>query len=359
MTIAVQTVHGGAQAAAPWSLLRRLAPGLVLCGLITAGAYGLQAAETALLGRTWLEPLVLAILLGTAVRTVWAPGPAWRAGVAFGAKVLLEVAVVLLGATISAAAIVGAGASLLAGIVATVVLAILFGYGLGRLLGLPHRMTVLIACGNAICGNSAIAAVAPVIDADGDEVAAAVAFTAVLGVVVVLALPMLAIILHMNPRGFGVLAGLTVYAVPQVLAAAAPVSSVSAQVGTVVKLVRVLMLGPVVLALSLLSARRTPPAARAAAAPRLPAPTRLIPWFIVGFLALAAARSAGLIPQGLLAPTGRLAAWLTVVSMAALGLGVDIGAVSKAGPRAAAAVTLSLVVLGGIALALVRALGLG
>ena len=88
-----------------------------------------------------------------------------------------------------------------------------------RLLGLPLRMSILVACGNSICGNSAIAAVAPIIDADGDDVASSIAFTAVLGVVVVLGLPLLVPLLKMSLTQYGVLAGLTVYAVPQVLAA--------------------------------------------------------------------------------------------------------------------------------------------
>lgn len=337
-----------------------LAPGLALCGLIAAGAYGLQAVETWLFGRPWLEALVLAILLGTVVRTLWAPPLLWLPGIIFSAKIVLEVAVVLLGATVSAGAILGAGAPLLAGIVAVVCVAILFSYGLGRLFGLPRRMAVLIACGNSICGNSAIAAVAPVIGADSDDVAASIAFTAVLGVVVVLSLPALALALHMSPRAFGVVAGLTVYAVPQVLAATAPISSLSAQIGTLVKLVRVLMLGPVVLALSLLMAARGPDAAgrRPSPGPRLPPLRHLVPWFIVGFLILVAARSADAIPHAMLAPTGRVATWLTIVSMAALGLGVDVRVVTKAGLRVTAVVTLSLVVLAGVALALVHGLGL-
>jgi uncharacterized integral membrane protein (TIGR00698 family) len=337
-----------------------LVPGLLLCGVVTLGAYGLQAVETDLLGRSWLEPLVLAILIGTAVRTVWTPGPRWRSGIAFSAKILLEVAVVLLGATISASTILGAGAPLLAGIVCVVGVAIMLSYGLGRLFGLPRPMAILIACGNSICGNSAIAAVAPVIGADSDDVAASIAFTAVLGVVVVLGLPVLAVALHMSPRAFGVLAGLTVYAVPQVLAATAPISSLSAQVGTLVKLVRVLMLGPVVLVLSLLTNRQRGfgTAVAVSANARLPKLHQLVPWFILGFLTLVAARSADLIPRNLLSPIGHSATWLTIVSMAALGLGVDVRVVAKAGPRVTAVVTLSLVALGAIALGLVHGLGL-
>ena len=346
--------------AAPW----RLAPGLGLCLAIAAAAALLQGLETRLLGRAWLEALVIAILLGTAVRAAWSPDGQWTAGIAFGAKPLLEVAVVLLGATISAGAILSAGPALLAAIAGVVILGLGMSYGLGRLFRLPRRMAALIACGNSICGNSAIAAVAPVIGAEAKDVAASIAFTAVLGVIVVLLLPILSVLLHMTPRSFGVFAGLTVYAVPQVLAATAPISSLSAQVGTIVKLVRVLMLGPVVLGLSLVMRRRgethrgAPGAAAQRPARRLPALHQLVPWFIAGFLILVAARSAGLIPHAVAAPAGHLATWLTIVSMAALGLGVDVRVVARAGARVTAVVTLSLIALGAAALAVIHGLGL-
>ena len=194
---------------------------------------------------------MLAILLGVAIRTAWTPGPRWHPGVAFSARILLEVAVVLLGASVSAHTVLGLGPALLGGIVLVVAVAIGTSYGISRAFGLPVRMAILVACGNSICGNSAIAAVAPVIGADGDDIASSIAFTAVLGVVVVLLLPLLVPVLLLSLTQYGVLAGLTVYAVPQVLAATLPIGALSNQVGTVVKLVRVLMLGPVVLCLSL------------------------------------------------------------------------------------------------------------
>ena len=93
------------------------------------------------------------------------------------------------------------------------------------------------------------------------------------------------------------------------------------------------------------------------AAGRLPLHT-LVPWFIVGFLVLAGLRSAGLIPRASLAPTASVADMLTVISMAALGLGTDLRVVIRAGGRATAAVTASLLVLGAISLGLIRLLGL-
>ena len=347
------------------SFLARVLPGVGLCVAVTLAALALEHVEAALFGRAWLEALVLAILIGTMVRTAWTPGARWRGGIDFSAKTLLEVAVVLLGASVSAATVIAIGPWMLLGIAGVVAVAILASYGIGRLLGLPVRMALLVACGNSICGNSAIAAVAPVIGADGDDVAASIAFTAVLGVLAVLGLPLLAPLLGLTGHQYGVLAGLTVYAVPQVLAATAPVAAIAVQVGTLVKLVRVLMLGPVVLVLSLLAPRlgeeTDEPAPHVTAgerpkAGRLPL-HRLLPWFILGFLGMIALRSVGAIPDALLMPLATTATALTVVSMAALGLGVDVRVVARAGGPVTAAVVLSLLVLGAISLGLIRLLG--
>ena len=345
----------------------KLLPGLLLCITVTAIATALQLIEVRLAGEAYLEALVLAILLGVAIRTAWTPGDRWHAGVAFSAKTLLEVAVVLLGASVSVRTVLALGPALLGGIVLVVAVAIVTSYGIARALGLRQRLAILVACGNSICGNSAIAAVAPVIGADGDDVASSIAFTAVLGVIVVLLLPLLVPVLPLSLTQYGVLAGLTVYAVPQVLAATLPIGALSNQVGTVVKLVRVLMLGPVVLCLSLITRRlrdetdQAAPNVTAGDRPRRggPALHELVPWFIIGFLVVLAVRSSGLIPGAMLPPLRTAANLLTTISMAALGLGVDVRVVAQAGLRVTAAVTLSLMVLGGISLSLIRLLRIG
>jgi uncharacterized integral membrane protein (TIGR00698 family) len=343
----------------PWwrvgGFVGRVLPGVGLCVAVTGVSIGLEWGEARLFGATWLEALVLAILVGTVVRTFWSPGARWAGGIRFSAKTLLEIAVFLLGASISARMLMEAGPLLVAGIAGIVVVAISLSYIMGRGLGLGHRMAMLVACGNSICGNSAIAAVAPVIGADGEDVAASIAFTAVLGVVVVLLLPLLAPLLHLSGLQYGVLAGLTVYAVPQVLAAAAPLGMVAVQMGTLVKLVRVLMLGPVVLALSVISQRRGEGVQSLGGRMKL---HKMVPWFIIGFLALAGLRSADLLPHLLLGPAAVVANVLTIVSMAALGLSTNLRSVARAGVRVTAAVTLSLVVLGGISFGLIRVLGI-
>lgn len=335
--------------------LRGILPGAGLCIVVTALAMGAELVEASLFGKAWLEALVLAILIGALIRTFAQPEARFDRGITFGAKTLLEVAVVLLGASVSAAAIADAGLGLMAGIAGVVMVSIMLSFGIGRALGLPHNMALLVACGNSICGNSAIAATAPVIGANGKDVAASIAFTAVLGVVAVIGLPLLVPALDLTPGQYGVFAGLTVYAVPQVLAATAPVAALSVQIGTLVKLARVLMLGPVIVVLALISEsqRKAAPVEAGMASRARPRLGQIVPWFIIGFLAMMALRSFGLLPQASLQPIGSAANTLTIISMAALGLTVDIRAVAKAGPRVTSTVILSLLALGVISYALI------
>ena len=334
----------------------RLPPGLLLCVAVTLVAKLLQNIEGRLAGRPYIEALVLSIILGVLIRTVWVPGSLWTPGIQFSAKILLEVAVVMLGASISAVAVLALGLPLIVGTAFVVAMAIAASFGICRAVGLPTRMAILIACGNSICGNSAIAAVAPVIGAKGNDVASSIAFTAVLGVVVVVCLPLLVPLLQLTQAQYGVLAGLTVYAVPQVLAATLPIGALCNQIGTVVKLVRVLMLGPVVLVLSLMTRSHAGGMADGQLADEqvgIPALHRIIPWFIFGFLVVALMRTTGLVPLSFLAPITNTANILTVISMAALGLGVDVRVVARAGARVAIAIMASLVVLGTISLGLI------
>jgi uncharacterized integral membrane protein (TIGR00698 family) len=320
-------------------------------GFVSAGVAML---ETRLLGHPVVEALVVAILIGMLVRTFWILPDSTAPGIRFAAKQLLEIAIVLLGVSVDLPLLVRAGPSLALGVVLIVVLGLTIGYGIGRLAGLPSKLSVLIACGNSICGNSAIAAVAPVIDAEHEHVASSIAFTAILGVIVVVGLPLLIHPLGLNNYQYGVLTGLTVYSVPQVLAAAFQVSTLSGQVGTLVKLVRVLMLGPVVLFFAVRHQHKDVPATddgvnEVAAETGEETPrftlTRFIPWFIIGFIALATLRSVGAIPAAMVAPTRVVSVWLTIAAMAALGLGVDVRVLGKVGKPVILTVTALLIVL--------------
>ncbi len=327
-----------------WNV-RRLLPGVTLAVVIALLAWLVEWAQLQWLGRRWIDALVFAIVLGTLLRTACTLPSCVHDGIAFAAKLPLELAIVLLGATVGLAAIGAAGGWLLLTIAVVVLLAIGIGYGIGRAFGLPSRLATLVACGNAICGNSAIVAAAPVIDADSQDVAASIAFTAALGIVVVLVLPLTVPLLDLDQHHYGILAGMTVYAVPQVLAATLPVGAVSAQVGTLVKLMRVVMLGPVLLLLGVLSGRRQ--------TQRRPLHA-LVPWFVFGFIGMMGLRACGLLPALLVDVAQSGSSLLTLLAMAALGLSVNLRAMLASGGRVLAAGALSLLALASISVLLLR-----
>jgi uncharacterized integral membrane protein (TIGR00698 family) len=326
------------------------APGLALVIAVAFAAHWLAVFEVRTWGRIFVDPLVLAILIGLLVRAALGARESIESGISFAAKDILEVAVVLLGASVNLAAMQAAGLPLALGLMVFVAVSVVVGISIGRLIGLSPQLAVLIACGNAICGNSAIAAVAPSIDASREDTASAVAFTALLGMVAVFALPLLMIPLGLTHLGFGVVAGSTVYAVPQVLAAAYPVSDAAGEMATLVKLTRVLLLGPVVIAIAAWWRRSSHSKTVDATETR----GLWVPWFILGFAVLATLRATGLlsIANAELASEG--AHRLTLAAMAGLGLSVDLREVRRVGLRAAIAATLGLLLMLALALLLVR-----
>jgi uncharacterized integral membrane protein (TIGR00698 family) len=341
------TVRADASTAAG---LRRLLPGLVLTGSLGLLAYLSQQAAAALIGPGLLEGIVLAILFGVVVRNVVGVRPDWQPGIDFSAKPVLETAVLLLGAGINIPIVLAAGPAVLATIALAVIIALIAGYGIGRLLGLNQRFALLVAAGNAICGNSAIAAVSPVINARKEETAGAIAFNAVLGIAVVLLLPLGKDLLAFNDYQYGMLAGLTVYAVPTVLAATLPVSAQSAEVATLIKLIRTLFLGPLVLVSGLVM--------RDAKQVR-PSFSKLVPWFVIGFMLLAALRSLGWLPAELAAPLREASRWLSIIAMAGLGMGVDLRGLQAVGLRVGTSAALSLLVIFTVTITLIRMLAIG
>lgn len=328
-------------------------PGLlVCCGLAAAGLLA-QGLQQRLLAHPIVEALVVALLLGVLVRHGLGPRPAWKPGIDFSGKTLLELGILLLGGTLDLGRLLAIGWPLLLCVSGTVVAALLFSVALSRtVLHLPRKPAILIAVGNAICGNSAIATVAPLIGATAEEVASTIALTAVLGVCLVIGLPMAYPYLHLQEGQYGALVGLSVYAVPQVLAASYPVGTQASLMATLVKLARVLFLAPVALFFAL----RRPVASPASTATKRPRLFQLLPWFILGFLCSATLRTLQIIPTAAV-PTLQLASrGLTVLAMAALGLSVDLRALRKTGGRTALAVLCSLALLFGISYALVRSL---
>jgi len=337
--------------AVAFATMYHLGPGLALAGAIAVSAYALEVLEGRLLTHQVLEALVLALLLGALVRNTVRLPSGVVAGTAFASKTLLEAAVVMLGASLDIRRLVEPGGRLLIAILLGVGIGLVTSFGLSKLLGLASRLAYLVAIGNAICGNSAIAAVAPVIRAERHEIASAVGLAAVVGMGMVLLLPAAVPVFGLSDAQYGILAGMAVYAVPQVMAAAYAVSPRSGDVALLVKLVRVMCLGPVVLATSAVMRWRGH-----ATAPR---PwTQLLPWFVVGFFALLTCRSLGVLPTATVLALRTLGRGLTLWAMAGVGLGVELATVRAVGPRVGLASALSMGLLVAMSLLLIVGLGL-
>lgn len=336
---------------------RKLFPGMGACVLVAAIAYALNYIEFCLMGRTWIGSIVFAIFLGITVRSALHLGPIFAPGIAFCARTLLEISVFLMGATISADVLQSVDALLLVGISATVVTTFSASVAIGRILGLSSRLAILIGCGNSICGNSAVIAVAPIIRATSSEVAVAIAFTAVLGIGTILCLPLVGIAIGLSEAAYGTLVGLVVYAVPQVIAATAPAGVLAQQIGILVKLVRVLMLAPMCLLIARFTRSFDGGKMRESSVVNWSVNQIGVPWFIVGFIALTVLRMSHVLPDRLVSSLNTASVVFTAIAMAALGLSVHARDLKDAGWRVGFTSCLSLIVLMLISLGLLFTIG--
>jgi uncharacterized integral membrane protein (TIGR00698 family) len=327
--------------------VKPLVPGAAAAIAVAAVAWAVSQAAGSRVA--WApDAVILALLAGMVVHAVRPLPTSWEPGVAFMGRQVLEWAIVILGVTTDLGRFVKAGPVLVGSTVATTVAALGVGILMARWLGLGTRHAVLVASGNAICGNSAIVAVARASGATPTETASAIASTALLSIGLVLALPAIGTGLDMGDTPYGTLAGMTVYAMPQVLAATFPVSAAAGEIGTMVKLVRVMLLVPWLVWLG----RKEGQVAGEGLAPAL---RRVLPGYLLLFLLGAALRTAGLVPTAVAQAAQVAAHALTVAAMAGVGLAVAPESMRTAGPRTIVAAMLSMLFLLVLALLVVRA----
>lgn len=306
-----------------------------------------------------ISPEILAIVLGVALRNLL-PVPGSTSVVARGiVKKILPFTIVLMGASVEFARVRELGGVAfgitLAGVVAAIVAARLAG----PVAGLTPVTSLLIGAGTAICGNSAIVAVAPVVKARDDELVLSLGAINLIGLVAMIALPFVGRALLMTDPAFGLWAGATVHSVPQAVAAGFAFSTAAGAVATVVKVARVTLLAPFVLLIVWWRART--PQGDGAAATKVNWWT-LIPWFLWGFLVVAIARALGALPTisvggGSLAldrTLTELGKVLLTLAMVAIGLEVHLAAMARVGLRALGVGLLAATVLILGSLALVR-----
>lgn len=276
-----------------------------------------------------LSPIVVAVVLGVLIRNVGLlPGTA-DPGLTFAAKKLLRVGVVLIGFRLALGDLAEVGAQAVGIVVVAVLATLVFTYWLGRRLGLARDLSLLTATGFAICGASAVAAMREVIDADDESPAMAIALVTIFGTLAIFVLPLVATLIGMSDAAFGQWAGASVHDVGQVIATAAAGGPEALEVAVVVKLTRVLMLGPIVAVVAIVWRRRMASSSEAGASR-----PSLVPLFVVGFLATVMIRTAGLVPDPMLGTISRIEGWVFTAALVGLGAGVRLAKLRKVGPRA-------------------------
>lgn len=283
---------------------------------------------------------VCGLALGMAAGCLGLSRGAARTGIVCCSKQLLQVAVVLLGAGLGLGQILQAGRESGSIILATISVCLVAAWLLGRLYRIQGNLAALIGVGTAICGGSAIAAISPVLRAEEQEVAYAISTIFAWNVVAVLVFPAAGGLLDLNQQDFGLWAGTAINDTSSVVAAAYTYGDAAGAYATVVKLARTTMLIPVTLAAALcraLSHRRELLARQRPDAAGVTAPSlslrRMVPWFIVCFLATASLHTLGFLPPPLPAYATAAAKFMIVMAMTAIGLSADLGAMRRLGVR--------------------------
>ena len=303
----------------------RIFAGMGLAALVALAAWGVGKAIP-LLGAA-----VAAIVLGVAVRAAFAPGARFDAGIRYTGKRVLQWSIVGLGFGLDLGEVARTGMASLSVMLGTLLVAFAAALGLGRVLRVPGKLTVLVGVGTAICGGSAIAAVAPIIRPQEHETAFAISTIFLFNLVAVLLFPALGHLLQLSDAGFGLWAGTAINDTSSVVAAGYAYSPAAGDHATIVKLARATMIVPVCLALAALVAWRGDGAP--AGDSRRPRLASVFPWFILWFLAASALRTAGLVPAAWLPALQAAAIAAMVLALAAIGLSADLRRMRAAGVR--------------------------
>jgi uncharacterized integral membrane protein (TIGR00698 family) len=263
----------------------------------------------------WLSPLLVALVIGAVVANVVPGSAALTPGAAWLSGRLLRAGIVLLGARVSLDLVAAIGLPALAVVALTIASVLTFVRLAGRPAGLSPTLAILIGAGTAICGNTAIAAIAPIIGAKRSETAFAIATITVFGTLALLAYPVLGHALGLSDRTFGLWAGAGVHDTSQVVATGFAFSTPAGEVATVVKLARNALIAPLLVGAAILVGRDGDVRSAGKRAPL---------WTIAGFLALAAANSAGLLDPAVRAAAATVSGWALTAALAAVGLTIRI-----------------------------------
>ena len=288
-----------------------------------------------ILNVSFIDSLLVGLLLGMTINNItFIPKfESLDKGGKFAGKHILEFSVMLMGASIFFPDLIDNGIKILLIIILGISGSMLISYLVGhKIFKLEKKLATLVGVGNSICGNSAVAIVAPIINANSSQIAAAIGISAILGASQIILLPLLVPIFGIEEFEYGLVAGLSVYAVAQVVAAASTIGPQAVNVATLVKLTRVILLAPLILILKLFFKSENINKSNDSLHKKI---FKFLPWFVIGFLGLCLLRSINIIDQSLGQDIRSIAKYLFIISMIAIGLSVDIKKIIDVGPRVA------------------------
>ncbi len=300
-------------------------PGIGLAAVIAVPAWFLGTAFP-IVGSP-----VLGILLGMIV-AFWKRPSVFEDGVKYTSKKLLQYAIILLGFGMNLYSVVATGSETLLLMCFTLTASFGSAYLFSRWLKVEKKTGILIGVGTSICGGSAIAAAAPVICADEEEVAHSISTIFLFNVIAAFLFPLLGHLLGMSDHSFGLWAGTAVNDTSSVVAAGYTYSGAAGDLAVVVKLTRTLMIIPVTLALAFYTAGQARKTASGPSCQRFSF-VKIFPWFIVGFLLASLISTFLPLPAGIYGTLTKVGKFVIVMAMAAIGLNTSLVKLLKNGKK--------------------------
>lgn len=325
--------------------LSRFGAGLAVALLIALAAVVFRQLS----GIQLASPLLLSVLVGMGIALWRAPSAAMKPGLAFAARPILRLGIVLLGFQLTFAQIAQLGLGAFGVAFGTLFATFFATRAMGRTLGVSAPLTDLLAAGTSVCGASAVAAANSVTRAEEADVAYAIASVTLFGTVLMLALPPLAGVIGLEGQGAGVWVGAAIHEVAQVTAAAFQLGEEAGQAGTVTKLIRVMLLAPLVLVMMGLARRQKGNAGQG----RAP-----MPWFVFGFLGVIALNSFLPVAPVVRQVASQMTTLCLATGLAAMGLQISLGAIKARGWRPLALAGFACVLVAVISGALTMMVGL-
>jgi len=272
---------------------------------------------------------IIALFMGTIINSFFHPD--WiKPALKFTSKRILKAAIILLGASLSISTIMSVGKMTFFVMLFTFAMCFGGGYFIRKLFGLNWKMSNLISAGTGICGGSAVAAIAPVIDADDKDIAFALSSTFLFDMVMIALYPIIGKALGMSDIAYGIWAGTSVNDTASVVASGYAFSEAAGDFATMVKLTRTIAIIPTVLVFAYIGTRIKQKELQTVSGEKVNI-LKIVPWFIGGFLALAIVNSVGLIPAEVSGVMKSASKFLMVTALAAIGLGTSITDFKKAG----------------------------